>query len=187
MTEQININLASQIRQTYVEANALAEKAKGYASEAVAKAIECGQLLLQQKQALGHGSWLEWVSENLVDISYETLARYMRVAKAVRNAQLPSSAGEGGGSKLSPVTNLENAQTLKHAYIALGILPSPASKGDEPPDPNKPWVRFTRYLDGFRLWFNKRMDEDPLDTWPEDSRRVLKNELKWFAELYGRL
>jgi hypothetical protein len=39
------------------------------------------------------------------------------------------------------------------------------------PDPNKPWVKFTRYLDGFRLWFNRRTEEDPLNTWPEDSRR----------------
>ena len=52
------------------------------------------------------------------------------------------------------------------------------------PDPNKPWVRFTRFLRGFRLWYNKRIDENPLDKWEEDSRRILKNELRWFADLY---
>lgn len=186
MSEEIQINLSEQIRAAYAEANAIAEKAKGYASEAVAKAIECGQLLIQQKAALGHGSWLDWVSENLSGISYETLARYMRVAKAAQKAPLPPSA-ETDDSNLSPVTNLEDAPTLKQAYVALGILPPPTSKGDEQPDPNKPWVKFTRFLDGFRLWFNRRIDDDPLDTWPEDSRRILKNELRWFANLYERL
>jgi hypothetical protein len=185
MSEDIQINLSEQIRAAYAEANAIAEKAKSYASEAVAKAIECGRLLLQQKQALGHGSWMEWTAKNIPEIHHNTLGRYMRVAKSAQEA-LPSS-DTSGDSNSSPVMNLNDAPTLKQAYIALGILPPPASKSDEQPDPNKPWVKFTRFLDGFRLWFNKRIDEDPLATWPEDSRRVLKNELKWFAELYQRL
>lgn len=183
MSEEIQINLATQIREAYQEANHLAEQAKGYASQAVAKAIECGQLLIHQKASLGHGSWLEWLDQNLPEISESTARRYMRLAKAAPS--LPDASDPA--SNQSPVTDLENAQTLKHAYIALGILPTPEEKVDQPPDPNKPWVRFTRFLDGFRLWFNRRMDEDPLDTWPDDSRRVLKNELKWFAELYQRL
>lgn len=185
MSEEIQINLAGQIRETYREANQLAEEAKGYASQAVAKAIECGMLLIQQKQALGHGSWMEWTTKNLPEIHHNTLGRYMRVAKAAGGTLQLSEKSEISNS--SPVMNLEDAPTLKQAYVALGILPSPKDKIAEAPDPNKPWVRFTRYLDGFRLWFNRRMDEDPLNTWPEDSRRILKNELRWFAQLYERL
>jgi len=40
MTEEIQINLASQILGAYREANQLAEQANGYASQAVSKAIE---------------------------------------------------------------------------------------------------------------------------------------------------
>ncbi len=65
--------------------------------------------------------------------------------------------------------------------------PRPEDKVDQPPDLNKSWVRFTCFLDSFWLWYNRRIEEDPLDTWPEDSRRVLKKELKWFADLHERL
>ncbi len=184
MTEQLELNLAPQIRDAYNESVHLAVDAKERASLAVTKAIECGQLLLQQKQSLGHGSWLEWVDQNLQGISYETLARYMRVAKAA-SQQLTAPAADAN-SNLSPVTNLENAPTLKQAYIALGILPMPVEKSNKP-DPNKGWVKYVRFIDGFRLWFNKRMEDDPLDTWPENARRILKNDLRWIAELYQRL
>ena len=186
MNEQLQINLAEQIRTVFQEANKLADDARGVASEAVAKAIECGQLLLQQKESLGHGSWLEWLELNLPEISDTTARRYMRIAKMAPTL-CDAQVSENQESNQSPVADLEHAQTLKHAYIALGILPQPENKKDQPPDPNKPWVRFTKFLDGFRLWFNKRIDDDPLNTWPEDSRRILKNELRWFAELYERL
>ena len=179
---QIQINLSEQILQVHAEATTIAEKAKGFASEAIAKAIECGQLLIQQKAALGHGSWIDWIAKNLKGMSRMTVSKYMRLAKSVE--ALPDT--KNGGSNVNHGLHSLDAPTLRQAYIAAGILPQPETK-QEAPDPNKPWVRFTRFLDGFRLWFNKRIDDDPLATWPEDSRRVLKNELKWFAELYARL
>ena len=169
MTEQLQINLASQIREAYQNANSLATDAKTIAADAISKAIECGRLLIQQKESLGHGSWLEWLDANVPEISDRTARKYMVLAK--RNH----------GS------DLNDAASLRQAYIATGIIPSPEEKVPTPPDPNKPWVKFTRFLDGFRLWFNKRIDEDPLESWPEDARRILKNELRWFAELYARL
>jgi hypothetical protein len=169
MSEVLQINLAPQIRAAFNESNRLATEAKGIASEAVAKAIECGQLLIQQKESLGHGSWLDWLTANIPEITDRTARRYMALAKRTH------------------VSDLNDTATVRQAYLATGIIPAPEEKPATSPDPNKPWVRFTRFLDGFRLWFNKRIDDDPLATWPEDSRRVLKNELKWFAELYARL
>lgn len=184
MSDEVQINLAAQIREAYREANQLAEQSKGYASQAVSKAIECGQLLIQQKASLGHGSWLDWQAEHLPDMKRETVRKYMQIAKVAQGYLPDRDSAEGQ----IPTTggNLKNAASLRQAFVAIGLLPAPDSK-PEVPDPNKPWVRFTRFLDGFRLWFNKRMDEDPLDSWPEDSRRVLKNELRWFADLYERL
>ena len=184
MSEAIEVNLAGKIRAVHAEAQVSAEQAKTYASHAVAKAVECGQLLLQQKEALGHGKWLDWQANNLPEISHDTVSRYMRVAKAATKV-LPAAQGVDD-SNFASVRNLEDTPTLKQAYMALGLLPAPEKK-PEVVDPNKPWVKFTRHLDGFRLWFNKRMDEAPLSTWPEDSRRILKNELRWFVQLYERL
>jgi len=169
MTEQLQLNLAPQIQEAYRECEHLVSQTREFATKAVAKAIECGQLLIQQKESLGHGSWLEWLDANVPEITDRTARRYMALANRTH------------------VSDLNDTTTVRQAYLATGIIPQPEDKKDQPPDPNKPWVRFTRFLDGFRLWFNKRMDEDPLSTWPEDSRRVLKNELKWFADLYERL
>lgn len=35
--------------------------------------------------------------------------------------------------------------------------------------------------------FNQCLRSKRFDQWPEDSRRILKNELRWFADLYKRL
>ena len=185
MTPDLETNLAPQILEAYREATQLAQQSKGYASQAVAKAVECGRLLVRQKESLGHGSWMEWTATNLPDIHHDTIGRYMRVAKAAQDV-LPSSENEKI-SNSTRVSNLGNAASLRQAFVAVGILPPPEDKSDQAPDPNKPWVKFTRFLRGFRLWYNKRIDEKPLHAWEEDSRRVLKNELRWFAELYESL
>lgn len=169
MNEEMQINLAEAIRHAFAEAARLAKETTGYASKAVSKALECGRLLLEQKAALGHGSWLEWLDANVPEIGDRTARKYMALAKRNYDSDLTDSA------------------SLRQAYLATGIIPAPEEKAPSPPDPNKPWVRFTRYLDGFRLWFNRRVEDDPLESWPEDSRRVLKNELRWFADLYSRL
>ena len=169
MTAELQTNLAEQIRDAFNEANRLATDARAVASDAVAKAIQCGQLLIQQKESLGHGSWLKWLDTNIPEIRDRTARRYMALAKRNRSSDLTDSA------------------SLRQAYLATGIIPKPKEKPVGPPDPNKPWVRFTRFLDGFRLWFNGRIDEELLDTWDEDARRVLKNELRWFVNLYERL
>lgn len=168
MTEQLELNLAPQIRETYHESVRLADDARERASLAVSKAMECGQLLLQQKQSIGHGSWLGWIDTNLPEITDRTARRYMALAKRTH------------------VSDLNDSATVRQAYLATGILPMPVEKSNKP-DPNKGWVKYVRFIDGFRLWFNKRMEDDPLETWPENARRILKNDLRWIAELYQRL
>ncbi|MFH1067157.1 MAG: DUF3102 domain-containing protein [bacterium] len=168
MEKTVEINLSQEINQAYEESLAFADEVKGRVFDAVNKAVECGQLLCRQKQHLKHGSWLEWLKINCPKVSQETARRYMRLANQ------------------SHVTDLKDVSNLRQAYIATGVLPLPDKKSKEP-DAQTPWVKFTRHLDGFRLWFNNRVDEAPMETWPEDARRVLKNELKWFADLYEKL
>jgi hypothetical protein len=160
MTEEIQINLSEQILAAHAQAHAFAEQAKGYASDAVAKAVECGQLLIQQKAALGHGSWLDWLARNLPEIKRETVRKYMKIAKvaygSIAKADKEEIATSGG--------NLKDASSLRQPFVAIGLLPVPENKLGALA-PNKHWVRFTRYLNGLPLWLNKRTDEDPLKTW----------------------
>lgn len=170
---QIGLNLAPQILATYREANGLAEQSKGYASEAVAKAIECGQLLLRQKESLGHGSWLEWLENNISEFGDVTARRYMALAKR------------------SQVTDLNDAASVKQAYITTGILPAPQPKPQQTEEggpPSNPRTEYIRWIDGFMHWFHCRLRKTPLEEWDEDARRVLKNALQPIVkEVYEKL
>jgi hypothetical protein len=179
MNDQLELNFAPQIRDAHQEAMKLADVAKEYATLAVSKAVECGGLLLQQKTSLGNASWTEWLQQHLPDIPNEVLARYMRAAKL---SSLVSQAPTDGAAPAS----LPEAPN-KQALMALGIIPSPEIKQPSLLDPQRGWVRYVRFIDGFRKWFNKRIEDEPLNTWDEQPRRLLKNELRWIAELYQRL
>ena len=109
----------------------------------------------------------------------ETLSRYMRAAKLSMLVAQPI----GSDTVPEALPDVQNKQAL----IALGIIPSPENKRPSLLDPQRGWVRYVRFLDGFRKWFNKRIEDEPLDTWDEQPRRLLKNELRWIAELYQRL
>ena len=181
MNDQLELNYSPQIREAHREATELANVAKQYAAQAVSKAMECGELLLQQKASLGTASWTDWLARHLPDVCPETLGRYMRSAKLSKLVTGPSRRdGDGTAEALTDSQN-------KQALIALGIIPSSNPKPSGPLDPNRGWVRYVRFIDGLRNWFNKRVEEEPLDSWDEQPRRLLKNELRWIAELYQRL
>lgn len=67
------IDLSGEIRSEYEQAETLGR-------DAVAHAIRCGELLQQQKDALGHGEWLPWVEANFVG-SIKTASNYIRLAQ----------------------------------------------------------------------------------------------------------
>jgi len=116
----------------------------------------------------------------LPDIPHDTLARYMRAAKL---SALVSQATTDGSTTQDALPDAPNKQAL----IALGIIPSPEIKRPSLLDPQRGWVRYVRFIDGFRKWFNKRIEDEPLNTWGDQPRRLLKNELRWIAELYQQL
>lgn len=175
--QQLELNLAPQIRELHLDAMRIAGIAKEHAVLAVEKAIECGNLLLQQKATLNGNSWVEWLANNLRDIPYETLSGYTRAAK------LPSLTAPATPMKeLSDGTPTSTRQVL----LTLGIIP-PLPTRTSTSDPSKGWVRYVRFIDGFRRWFNLRVEEEPLEKWDEQARRVLKRELEWIVALHAKL
>ena len=182
MTEQLELNYAPQILFAHTEAARLADFAKDYAAQAVNKAVECGGLLLDQKASIPSGSWTDWLARHLPEVPAETLSRYMRAAK-LSKLVTEASSGDGDGIRKEIASDAQNKQAL----IALGIIPTAQNKRPSLLDPQRGWVRYTRFIDGFRKWFNQRVEDEPIETWDEQPRRLLKNELRWIAELYARL
>lgn len=93
-------------------------EAQAYASKAVERALEAGDLLLLAKSQVAHGQWLPWLQKNCPAISERTAQNYMRVAKELpiekRNAadltmrealRLVASEPEEPESKLQPVND----------------------------------------------------------------------------------
>lgn len=176
MSDTIMENLASRINETYAEAAALAADAKDKTVAAVEKALECGRLMLQQKEALqkctgkDRCGWIDWLSANCPQIGEATARRYMALAK-----------------RSHVIAYLEDCSTLRQAYLATGILkPSPKAEPTAP-TAQTPWVRYTKPLDSFRLWYNSRVENEPMDRWDEDLLRLLGKELQWFVNLYNEI
>lgn len=61
--------------------NAAHAEAQAYASKAIERALEAGDLLLRAKTQVSHGQWQSWLKANCPDISIRTAQNYMRVAK----------------------------------------------------------------------------------------------------------
>ena len=109
-----------------------------------------------------------WLEANCPKIGERTARKYMSLAK--RNH----------GS------DLNDAATLRQAYLACGIIHEKPKVATEP-GPETPWVKFIKPLDAFRLWFNTRVEQSPMDEWGEDALRVLGKELQWFVNLHAEI
>lgn len=172
---EITVNLAEKINRAFQESVALAKEVSGQAAVAIEKAVECGRLMLEQKEALlkqkGNRScgWLDWLDTNCPKISEQTARRYMSLAKL-----------------RSHVSATLDCTSLRRAYIGAGILKE-TKKEKKEPGPETPWVRYTKGLDAFRLWYHNRCEQGPMETWGEDALRLLSKELQWFVNLHAEI
>jgi len=170
---QLTFDFAVRINEAHEAAQLMAAEAKSHIAGAVRKALECGQLMLQQKEALtqsGDG-WIDWLTQHCPGIGEHTARRYMSLAKRVR--VIGTSAETDPGA-------------LRQAYLATGLLgETPKVEGQN--GAAQPWVKFVKPLDQFRLWCNARRDQEPMEDWGEDALRILSNELQWFINFHAEI
>jgi hypothetical protein len=165
----LSIDLSAAINAAHATATTVANQVSDKARQAIAAAIECGELLNRQKGSLSFGGWLPWLAIHCPEISVATARRYMRL------------------SKRSGLIDLTNSANLHQAYFATGILSEPASREAAQPDANTPVIKFTKGLDQFRRWYHRRTDDTPVAKWTPEARRLLRQELTWFKNLYDDL
>lgn len=163
MTTEITDNIAKLINESFARSTTHADKAKSLAIDAITEAQNCGRLLTKAKEIAGHGQWLTWLTANCPDIGERTAQKYMQLANTNHGA------------------DLENATTLRQAYIAAGILPEPESKVSEPsaPKPDEGLLFIQRACQ----YFNK----NDLTKLNDIGRNAWRDRLKPLAELYVRL
>ena len=100
-----------------VRIRALAAELDQLGKTALAKAIECGKLLSEAKEALPHGAWLEWLQSNFT-FTPRTATNWMKVAEMHATGKLKSET----------VSDL----SLSEVY-QLATTPRPDT-ADHPPD-----------------------------------------------------
>jgi hypothetical protein len=170
---QLSFDFADEINAAHEAAQLMAAEARSHIAGAVQKALECGQMMLKQKESLSRSDegWIDWLSRRCPSITEHTARRYMAVAKRCKEI--------GSNAENDP-------SVLRQAYLATGLL-GDAPEPEEQSLAEKPWVEFVKPLDKFRLWINARRDNEPMDEWGEDALRILTNELQWFINFHAEV
>jgi hypothetical protein len=97
--------LSREIRNDYESLQQLLERTRQNCNEVVAETILLGTKLAEAKKLVGHGNWCEWLAKSCPDISEKTAQNYMRLSKAQH------------------VADLKTHNSLRQAYLAVGIIP----------------------------------------------------------------
>ena len=68
------------IKNSIIEINDLHKEIQGAFLNALEKGIRIGELLIQEKDGLKHGNWMDWIEENL-DFKWSQAKKYMQIYK----------------------------------------------------------------------------------------------------------
>lgn len=171
MNTELEISLVTKINETYAESVSLASNARETAQAAIQKAVECGQYLIEAKQSVGHGNWMEWFAAHVTAFSSETASRYMRLAHASRE-------------------QIADAYSLRNAYILTGILDKPGNaKQGENHDPDG--VNWINVLSKMTVQIERLFDTRPISAWDDVERETFiersKPIVKRFVQAGGNL
>ena len=205
-TDSTSLDIVSRINTLHEKAEALSKLAKDKAQEAIKVAIECGKLLVEQRDSMKHGDWLPWLGTNC-NFTPRTAQRYIKLFASVSAfedgkpvSQVRDSSNATPVSYLDSETdntesdNTENfieklpAKTLKDAYIATGILPprkEPELKQDDLPETYK--VEHVSFIDGFVKWYRKFKEQYPLDKMTNTTIDTLLLDLTAIVRIYREL
>jgi Protein of unknown function (DUF3102) len=152
--------LAKEIRGREEVIQALFVRTVANAHELICEVNLCGKVLLETKERLGHGKWMQWLEDNCPEVSYWTANRYMRIA-----------------SKWERVRELEEVSSLRGA-LAL------CRTDDEKATAKKGSARWPQDVEGLgKLWrFCEFERRHPIEDWPEQSVEQLRTKLEPLAK-----
>lgn len=110
--------LVGELASLHAKAAGCAEASRSAAGKAVGYALECGKLLTQAKEQLGHGVFGKWLGSHEKDLgfSYPTARRYMQLSNCSVMSNLPQSEAE--------------VMRLRDGYRHLGIMPAKPKLGE---------------------------------------------------------
>ncbi len=195
---------AQEVNKLHAEAEALAKTSKEYASKAIQIALEIGAKLVKKRATCEKGKWIEWQEKNLSfsrAYAHRYIALYERVCglpddvtitrqieQTVTTCQPLVDTDDSNPEQLCNVPTrklLNDAKSLRQALTMVGIIPSAPkeNKGEK----IKPTITFTKPIDAFVLWYNKRTANDPISNWQPETRALLITNLRPIVAIYQEL
>ncbi|WP_395736301.1 hypothetical protein [Prosthecobacter sp.] len=101
-----------EITKLIESANNVGDQAVAFSAARLKVCVDIGEHLNKWKKQLGHGKWEAFAEEHWPALTKHTRTRWQQLAIAKASGRL----------------NLDDARTLRHAYVLAGILPdtSPA-------------------------------------------------------------
>jgi len=152
--------LSGEIQRLHVSTQSYVAGAKIGTRSALLQAIEAGKALSAAKIKVTHGKWTGWLKEKVPWFSHDQANRYMKLAREIPH-----------------VRNFEELASLRKAYMAIGILPPPASGSDSHQNgAKKPWslARVVERLRNFSAQLAKIRHEEL----SQPLRKMLLNEIQ---------
>lgn len=169
MNEELTTELASQISQWHQEAQELANQSRQAAEDALGAAINCGQHL-EAAHTQTKGQFLAWLRDNVQDLKPEQAKAYMTLLHVHRERE---------------------SHELDHRQLLLlGVIDKAEAKatdrgpGSHDPTQSTKWVGWASNIRG---WWTKTVREKPVETWNEEEREGVRNQLKPLVDIYNSL
>lgn len=157
--------LAERILVAYQEAQNAARDAVHRAGIAVRKAVDCGRLLVQARDAFRErGGFVAFLEQQWPE-SVATAYRWIKLAE-------------------SPEELWRDATSLRQAYIAVGLLPEPEPGGSSE-ESQKPAWNYLVHLARAERALQRQLKE--VATLSRKERDLLKERIKPWVEIYQRL
>lgn len=132
--------------------------------------VKAGALLNKAKDELRHGEFMPWVEEHLPEITHATAQRWMKLAQFAE----------------THADRLDEAATVRQAYILAGILPEPESSSGSG-DSGAGGDAYLTYLVRSATHISARLSQRPISQWQAEEREVLRARLEPLVNIYKQL
>lgn len=170
--------IASKVLETLQSAEEASSQALSYVGHRLRLCIEVGYLLRQKKFESGHGEWLKWFEENVSNtdvaeraaFSYQTARKWMRLSEINENG----------------ILDLDNAGSVRQAYILAGLLPASDSNTGTHDDSNAQCNILVK-IKRIETLLQSELTRRPLKSWSAQERSVWRDRLKPLANFYEQI
>ncbi len=185
---QTKLTFVEEINILHTQAQSLANTSREYASKAIQIALEIGARLVKVRSECEKGKWIEWQQKNLNfhrSHAHRYISLYERVCRLSNDVSQCETRQIEQVNKITSKKILNDAKSMRQAMEMVGIIPQ-SSKEDKS-EKITPTITFTKPIDAFVLWFNKRTANEPIEKWLPETRAHLITNLRPIVAIYQEL